>query len=76
MIFQGSCVALVTPFNLRNEVNYFELQRLIEFQIASNTKAILILGTTGESSTISPDIISLMSIVNPPDIFKLLNYFR
>ena len=55
MIFQGSCVALVTPFNSKNEVNYFELHRLIEFQIASNTKAILILGTTGESSTISEE---------------------
>ncbi len=55
MIFQGSCVALVTPFNEKNEVNYFELQRLIEFQIASNTKAIVILGTTGESSTISTE---------------------
>lgn len=55
MIFQGSAVALVTPFNSRNEINYFELQRLIEFQIASNTKAIVILGTTGESSTITAD---------------------
>lgn len=53
MIFEGSCVALVTPFDSKNNINYFELQRLIEFQIASNTKAILILGTTGESSTIS-----------------------
>ena len=55
MIFQGSSVALVTPFNSKNEVNFYELHRLIEFQIASQTKAIVILGTTGESSTISPD---------------------
>ena len=55
MIFQGSCVALITPFDTKNNVNYFELQRLIEFQIASNTKAIVILGTTGESSTISAE---------------------
>lgn len=55
MIFQGSCVALVTPFNDKNEVNYFELHRLIEFQIASGTKAIVILGTTGESSTITSE---------------------
>ena len=55
MIFQGSSVALVTPFNKKNEVNFFELQRLIEFQIASNTKAIVILGTTGESSTITAE---------------------
>lgn len=55
MIFEGSCVALVTPFDSKNNINYFEFQRLIEFQIASNTKAILILGTTGEASTISQE---------------------
>ncbi len=53
MIFQGSAVALITPFNDKNEVNFSELQRLIEFHIASNTKAIVILGTTGESATIT-----------------------
>ncbi len=53
MIFQGSAVALVTPFNKSGEVDYFVLKNLIEFQLASGTKAIVILGTTGESSTIS-----------------------
>lgn len=53
MIFQGSAVALVTPFNSKGEVNFFELHKLIEFHIASNTKALVILGTTGESPTIS-----------------------
>lgn len=55
MIFQGSAVALVTPFNSRKEVNFYELKRLIEFQIASRTKAIIILGTTGESPTITAE---------------------
>ena len=53
MIFEGSAVALVTPFDKNNNVDYFELKNLIEFQIASGTKAIIILGTTGESATIS-----------------------
>ncbi len=53
MIFSGSAVAIVTPFDKNNEVDYFELKNLIEFQIASGTKAIVILGTTGEASTIS-----------------------
>lgn len=52
-IFKGSGVALITPFNKSGSVNYFELKRLIEFQIASNTNAIIILGTTGEASTIT-----------------------
>lgn len=55
MIFKGSAVALVTPFCENGEVNYLELQKLIEFQIASRTKAIVILGTTGESSTITTE---------------------
>ena len=52
-LFKGSCTALVTPFNESGNINFFELKRLIEFQIASGTNAIVILGTTGESSTIS-----------------------
>ena len=53
MIFRGSAVALVTPFYKNGQVNYYELKKLIEFQIASGTKAIVILGTTGESATIN-----------------------
>lgn len=55
MIFEGSGVALVTPFDKNGEVNYYSLKKLIEFQIACGTKAIIILGTTGESATISKD---------------------
>ena len=55
MIFKGSGVALVTPFNERNEVDYYRLQNLIEFQISSGTKAIILLGTTGESATITQE---------------------
>lgn len=55
MIFKGSGVALVTPFNSKNEVNFYELKKLIEFQIASRTKALIILGTTGESPTITQE---------------------
>lgn len=53
MIFKGSGVALVTPFNEKNEVDYFMLKKLIDFQISNGTKAIIILGTTGESPTIT-----------------------
>ena len=53
MIFSGSAVAIVTPFDKNNEIDYFELKNLIEFQIANGTKAIVLLGTTGESSTIT-----------------------
>ena len=53
MLFKGSGVALVTPFNKRGEVDFFTLKNLIDFQIANGTQALIILGTTGESSTIT-----------------------
>lgn len=55
MVFKGSAVALVTPFSENGEVNFYELKKLIEFQIASGTRAIVVLGTTGESATITSD---------------------
>ena len=53
MLFEGSATALITPFDKNNQINYFELKNLINYQIANGTKALVILGTTGESSTIS-----------------------
>lgn len=55
MVFEGSCTALVTPFNKDGTVNYFSLKSLIEYQLANNTKAIVILGTTGEGPTITEE---------------------
>ncbi|NLX77740.1 MAG: 4-hydroxy-tetrahydrodipicolinate synthase [Clostridiaceae bacterium] len=52
-IFEGSCVALVTPFT-EDGVNYEKLEELIEWHISEGTDAILICGTTGEASTM-PD---------------------
>lgn len=53
MIFKGSGVAIITPFDSENKVNYKKLEELIEFQIANSTDAIIICGTTGESSTLN-----------------------
>ena len=50
---KGSIVALVTPFNADGSVNFDKLGELIEFHIENKTDALLILGTTGESSTMS-----------------------
>ena len=52
-IFTGAAVAIATPFNSDGSVNYEKLDNLIEFQIKNNTDAIVICGTTGESSTLS-----------------------
>ena len=53
VIFTGAAVALVTPFNADGSVNYEELAKLIDFQIENGTDALVIAGTTGESSTLS-----------------------
>lgn len=53
VIFTGAAVALITPFNADGSVNYEELARLIDFQIENGTDALVIAGTTGESSTLS-----------------------
>lgn len=53
IIFEGSGVAIVTPFANDNKINYDELKKLIDFQIRNNTDAIVVCGTTGESATLS-----------------------
>lgn len=52
-LFRGSGVALVTPFTEDKHVNYEELERLIEYQIAGGTDAIIVCGTTGEPVTMT-----------------------
>ena len=53
-IFTGAAIAIVTPFN-ENGINFEELKRLIDFNIDNGTDAIVIAGTTGESSTMSDE---------------------
>lgn len=50
---QGSIVAMVTPFKEDGSVNFEVLTQLLERQIAEGTDAILALGTTGESATMT-----------------------
>lgn len=52
-VFKGSAVAIITPMKANGEVNYEKLGELIEYQIAEQSDAIVICGTTGESSTLS-----------------------
>ena len=50
---KGSIVALITPFHEDGSVNFEKLGEILEFHAANQTDAILILGTTGESSTMT-----------------------
>ena len=50
---KGSIVALVTPFHEDGSVNFEKLKELLDWHIANSTDGILVLGTTGESSTMT-----------------------
>ena len=52
-IFKGAGVAIVTPMHEDGTVNYEQFAKLLEFQIANKTDAIIVCGTTGESSTLT-----------------------
>ncbi len=54
-IFKGAGVAIVTPMKDNLDVNYEKLEQLIEDQIKGGTDAIIITGTTGESSTMTEE---------------------
>lgn len=51
-IFTGAAVAIITPMNEDGTVNYDEFAKFVDFQIENGTDAIVICGTTGESSTL------------------------
>ncbi len=52
-MLKGSIVALVTPFDEDNKINYSEFDKLLEYQISNHTDGILLLGTTAESESLS-----------------------
>lgn len=52
-MFKGSLVALVTPFDDGNRVDYLSLKRLIDFHVEAGSNGLVIAGTTGESATLS-----------------------
>lgn len=52
-IFKGAGVAIVTPMREDRTVDFEQFTRLLEFQISNGTDAIIVCGTTGESSTMT-----------------------
>ena len=53
-MFKGSIVALVTPMLNTGEVDFKQLEALVDFHVREGTRALVIAGTTGESATLSP----------------------
>ena len=54
-LFKGAGVALITPFNEDNSVNYEMLRTLVRRQIDGGTDAIIVCGTTGEPATMTEE---------------------
>lgn len=52
---EGSFVALITPFNENGSIDYGAFRTLLDFQQRHGTRAILFMGSTGESSMLSPE---------------------
>lgn len=52
-MFSGSIVALITPFHHGGEVDFISLKKLVDFHVDAGTDAIVAVGTTGESSTLT-----------------------
>jgi 4-hydroxy-tetrahydrodipicolinate synthase len=55
LLFQGTGTALVTPFKNNGAVDEVALRDLVDFQIEGGVEALLPIGTTGESVTLSDD---------------------
>ena len=53
-VFQGSCTAIVTPFDA-NGIDYERLHHNLQAQYEGGTAAIVVCGTTGENATLSVD---------------------
>ena len=54
-MLKGSLVALVTPFDDHNRVDYAALKRLIDFHVAAGSNGLVVAGTTGESATLATE---------------------
>ncbi|WP_338765540.1 4-hydroxy-tetrahydrodipicolinate synthase [Massilia sp. METH4] len=52
-MIKGSIVAIVTPMHADGSLDYDSLNRLIDWHIAEGTDGIVIVGTTGESATVT-----------------------
>lgn len=52
-MFSGSIVALVTPMTTNGEIDHISLKKLVDYHINAGTDAIVSVGTTGESATVS-----------------------
>jgi len=65
--FSGTGVAIVTPFQQNGAIDFSALEKLVEHQITGGINYIVVLGTTGEGSTLSKE--------EKKQIFSAVNQF-
>lgn len=51
-MFKGSWVALITPMDQQGNIDYNSLHQLVDFHLENDTDGLVVMGTTGEASTI------------------------
>ena len=54
LMFNGSIVALISPFTDRGEIDFAAVDRLVEFHCDQGSDGLVVAGTTGESATLTP----------------------
>jgi 4-hydroxy-tetrahydrodipicolinate synthase len=52
-VFTSSLIALVTPLDGNNRVDYSSLKRLIDFHVEQGSDALVVAGTSGEAATLT-----------------------
>ena len=70
--FKGLGVAMVTPFNHEKEIDYDATERLIEHLIGGGVDYLVVLGTTGETATLSDKEKNALPVQDPELIKPLL----
>jgi len=53
--FRGTGVALITPFTSKGEVDFEALERLVHYQVDNGVDYLVVLGTTGETATLTKE---------------------
>lgn len=76
MNLSGVCTALVTPFDSEKQIDYAATKKLVDFQLTSGIKNLLLLGSTGESFALSEaeksEIVQFVKALLPKDVFLLV----
>lgn len=55
MIFKGSAVAVITPFDENLDLDYKAYDKILDFHLENSTDALVVCGTTGEATTMTED---------------------